>query len=133
MWHLCQKLAVLAQFPMNIALFQLFMSCLKFLSALWLSILMHMMKLAIFLPVYNLAFMRILDTCDALWTITSAVQKFLDIVCEVCMIGLDFSAAFDCVNHEALIFKLRQMDIDGTSLSIIIDFFFVRKKTEGGC
>ena len=29
------------------------------------------------------------------------------------MVGLNFSAAFDRVNHEALIFKLRQTGIGG--------------------
>ena len=38
------------------------------------------------------------------------------------MIGHDFSSAFDCVNHEALIFKLRQMGIGGAFLNIIVEF-----------
>ena len=42
------------------------------------------------------------------------VQKSLDTGREVNMIGLDFSSPFDCVSHEALIFKLRHMGIGGT-------------------
>ena len=38
------------------------------------------------------------------------------------MIGLDFSAAFDHVNHEAFIFKLRQLCLGGAFSSISIEF-----------
>ena len=39
------------------------------------------------------------------------------------MVGLDFiSAAFDCVNHNALIYKLRQLSIGGPFLNILMDF-----------
>ena len=44
--------------------------------------------------------------CDALLTITSFVQKALDSGCEVHIVGIDFSAAFDRVNHKPLIFEL---------------------------
>ena len=50
------------------------------------------------------------------------MQKSLDTDCEVRMIGLDFSLAFDHDNHEALIFKLRQMGIGGTFFDIILYF-----------
>ena len=52
------------------------------------------------------------------------------------MIGLDFSSTFDCVNHEALIFKLRQMGIGGTFLNIIVEFLTGRKQrvvVDGQC
>ena len=42
--------------------------------------------------------------------------------CEVCMVDLDFSAAFDRVSHKALIFELRQLDGGGTFLDIMLDF-----------
>ena len=49
------------------------------------------------------------------------MQKSLDAGCEVHMIGLVFNSGFDHVNHEVLIFKLRQMGIDVTFLNIIIE------------
>ena len=36
--------------------------------------------------------------------------------------GLDFSAAFNRVNHKALLFKLRQLDVGGPFLSIVTEF-----------
>ena len=44
------------------------------------------------------------------------------------MVGLDFSAAFDRVNHEALIFKLRQLGIGGSFLDILIEFLSNKKQ-----
>ena len=55
-------------------------------------------------------------------TITNVIQKALDSGCEVRMVGLDFSAAFDRVNYEALISKLRQLGLSGAFLSILIEF-----------
>ena len=73
-------------------------------------------------PILQFGFCKGLGTCDALLTITSVVQKALDSGCEVRMVGLDFSAAFDRVNHEALVFKLRQLGLGGAFLSILIEF-----------
>ena len=62
-------------------------------------------------PSLQFGFCKGLGTCDALLTITNFVQKVLDSGCEVRMVGLDFSAAFDWVNHKALVFKLRQSGV----------------------
>ena len=63
-----------------------------------------------------------LGACDALLTITNFVQKALDSGCEVHMVGLDFSAAFDRVNHKVLVLKLRQLGVGGPFLSILTEF-----------
>ena len=68
------------------------------------------------------SFCKGLGRCDAVLTITSIVQKALDYDREVHTVGLNFSAAFDRVNHEALVFKLRQLGLGGAFLSILIEF-----------
>ena len=73
-------------------------------------------------PNSQFSFCKDLGTCDVLLTITNFVQKALDCGCKVHMVGLDFSAAFDRVNHKALIFKLRQVDVVGPFLSILTEF-----------
>ena len=59
-------------------------------------------------PNLQLGFHKGLGDCDALLTNTNFVPKSLGSGCEVHIVGLDFSAASDCVNHKALIVKLRQ-------------------------
>ena len=44
------------------------------------------------------------------------------------MVGLDFSAAFDHVNLEDLIFKLRQVGIGRSFLNILMEFLSIRKQ-----
>ena len=73
-------------------------------------------------PHLQFGFRKGLGTCDALLTITNYVQKELDCGCQVRVVGLDFSAAFDRVNHKAVIFKLRLLDVGGSFLSILTEF-----------
>ena len=73
-------------------------------------------------PNLQFGFCSGLGTCDAILTITSFVQKALDSGCELHVVGLDFSAAFNWVNHEALVFKLRQLGVGGPFLSILNEF-----------
>ena len=74
-------------------------------------------------PNFSLVVCKGLGTCDALLTITSFVQKASVFGCKVRMVGLDFSAAFDCVNHKALIFKLRQLGAVSPFLGILTEFW----------
>ena len=45
-------------------------------------------------------------TSDALLTICQIGQKTLEDVGELCLVQVDFSASFDCVNHAGLLHKL---------------------------
>ena len=62
-----------------------------------------------------------MDFGDALLIISNVVQKALDSGLAVGMVGLDFCAAFDHVNHEVLIFKLHQLGIGRSFLNILIE------------
>ena len=73
-------------------------------------------------PNLQFGFRKGLGTCDALLTITNFVQKALDSGCEVSMVGLEFSAAFNRVNHKALVFRFRQLGVGGPFLSILTEF-----------
>ena len=80
------------------------------------------------LPTHQFGFRKGLGTCDALLTISDSVQKALDSGMEARIIGLDFSSAFDCVNHEALIFKLKLLGVGGHFLNILIEFLSNRSQ-----
>ena len=54
-----------------------------------------------------LLFLRLVGTCDALLDIVCAGQIELDRGGELALVKIDFSAAFDKVNHGGLVFKLR--------------------------
>ena len=66
--------------------------------------------------------------CDAVLTISDRVQRALESCSEAHLVGLGFSAAFDCVNHKALIYKLRQFGIGGPFLNILIESLTDRKQ-----
>ena len=82
-------------------------------------------------PNLQFGFHKGLGTCDALLTITNSVQKALDSGCEVRLVGLDFSAAFDRISHKALVFKLRQLGVGGPFLSILTEFLSNRLDCRG--
>ena len=79
-------------------------------------------------PNQQFGFRKGLGACDAVLTISDRVQEALDSGFEARMVGLDFSAAFDRVNHNALIYKLRQLSIGGPFLNILMDFLTDRKQ-----
>lgn len=80
------------------------------------------------LPDLQFGFRKGRGTCDALLTISSYLQEALDCGHEARMVGLDFSAAFDRVNHSALIYKLKLLGIGGPILNIFIEFLTDRSQ-----
>ena len=92
---------------------------------------MHMQNKNNLFPNLQFSFRKGLGTCDALLTISNTVQKALDLGQEVCMMGLDFSAAFDRVNHKALLFKLKQLGIGGPFFNILSEF--LSNRTQSCC
>ena len=59
---------------------------------------------------------------DALLTICHHRRKSLDAGMETHIVQLDFSAAFDRVNHSAVLFKLKFTGEGGSVLSICTEF-----------
>ena len=74
------------------------------------------------------AYRKKLGTCDALLDLTSHMQEDLDKGFETRIVQIDFSAAFDLVNHKALVFKLQNLGIGGWVLGLLIDFLSDRKQ-----
>ena len=74
------------------------------------------------------AYRKKLGTCDALLDLTCHMQKDLDNGSETRIVQIDFSAAFDLVNHKALIFKLQNVGIGGWLLGLLSDFLAGRKQ-----
>ena len=56
------------------------------------------------------------------------MQEDLDNGFETRIVQIDFSAAFDLVNHKALIFKLQNLGVGGWVLGLLIDFLSDRKQ-----
>ena len=80
------------------------------------------------MPKGQFAYRKGLGTCDALITIMHELQCALDSGAEARLVQLDFSAAFDRVSHEGLLFKLRDRGIGGNVISIIEQFLTSRRQ-----
>ena len=74
------------------------------------------------------AYRKQMGTCDALLDLTSYMQENLDKGFESRIVQIDFSAAFDLVNHKALIFKLQSLGIGGYILELLRDFLTDRQQ-----
>ena len=78
------------------------------------------------LPDGQFAYRKNLGSCDALLSLVCSFQSALDKGSESCAISLDFSAAFDRINHVALIYRLQLLGIGGLILNIIKNFLTAR-------
>ena len=63
------------------------------------------------------------------YSIFHLVQENLDKGFETRIVQIDFSAAFDLVNHRALVYKLKELGIGGNLLNILKDFLHNRKQS----
>ena len=66
---------------------------------------------------------------DALLTINDICQRALDAGHEVRLISIDFSAAFDRVNHAGIVYKLQEVGIGGGILSVLQEYLTNRSQT----
>ena len=68
------------------------------------------------------AYRKGLDTCDALLCVSHTLQNALESGQEARIVQIDFSAAFDMVNHQGMLYRLCSVGIGGSVLSIVTQF-----------
>ena len=71
------------------------------------------------LPATQFAYRSGLGTCDALLFVSHSLQSALESGQEARIVQIDFSAAFDRVNHLGILYKLYSVGIRGSVLSIL--------------
>ena len=59
------------------------------------------------------------------------ITEWIDEGSEACMASLDFSTAFDCMNHRALMYKLRLLGIGSSFTNILDEFLLARTQKVG--
>ena len=64
-----------------------------------------------FLPSTQFAYRKCLGTCDTLLCVSHTLQSALESGQEARMLQIDFSAAFDRVNHLGILYKLCSVGI----------------------
>ena len=74
------------------------------------------------LPTTQFAYRKGLGTCDALLCVSHTLQSALESGQEATIVPIDFTAAFDTVNHLGVLYKLCSVGIGGSVLSILKQF-----------
>ena len=74
------------------------------------------------------AYRKGLGTCDALLCVSHTLQSALENGQEAWIVQIDFSAAFDRVNHLGFLYKLCSVGIGGSVLSILTEFLSNRSQ-----
>ena len=80
------------------------------------------------LPTAQFAYRKGLGTCDALLCVSHALQIALESGQEARIVQIDFSVAFDRVNHQGILYKLCSVGIGGSVLSILTQFLSDRSQ-----
>ena len=80
------------------------------------------------LPTTQFAYRKGLGTCDALMRVSHTLQSTLESEQEARIVQIDFSAAFDKVNHLDILYKLCSVGIGGSVLSISTQFLSNRSQ-----
>ena len=96
----------------------------------------HFLERSGVLSSHQYSYRKGLGTCDALLDIVCSGQLELDRGGELALVQIDFSAAFDRVNHGGLVFKLREAGVGGLILKVFQNFLSSRTqrvKVDGVC
>ena len=81
------------------------------------------------LPTTQFAYRKGLGTCNALLSMSHALQSALESGPEARIVQIDFSAAFDWVNHQGFLYNLGSMGIGGSVLSMFTQFLQIDLST----
>ena len=74
------------------------------------------------LPTMQFAYRKALSTSDALFCVSHTLQRALESGQDSRIVQIDYSAAFDMVNHQGILYRLCSMGIGGSVLSILTQF-----------
>ena len=80
------------------------------------------------LPTTQFAYRKGLGTCDALLCVSHRLQSALESGQEARIVQIDFSADFDKVNHQGILYKICSVGITGSVLSILTQFLSDRSQ-----
>ena len=80
------------------------------------------------LPNTQFAYRRGMGTCNALLCVSHTLQRALESGQEARIVQIDFSAAFDRVNHQGILCKLCSVDIGGSVFPILSQFLSNRSQ-----
>ena len=78
------------------------------------------------IPTTQFAYWEGLGTCDALLFVNHTLQSALENGEEANIVQIDFSAAFDRVNHQGILYKLCSVGMGSSVLSILTLIFSKR-------
>ena len=74
------------------------------------------------LPTTQFAYRKGLGTCDAILCVLHTLQSASDSEQEARIVQIDFSAAFERVNRQEILYRLSSVGIGGSVLSVLMQF-----------
>ena len=80
------------------------------------------------LPTTQFAYRKGEGTCDALWCMPHTLQSAMESGQEARIVQIDFSTAFDRVNHQGILYQLCSVGIGGFVLSLLTQFLSNRSQ-----
>ena len=80
------------------------------------------------LPTTQVSYRKGVGTCDALLCVSHTLQSALESGQEARIVQIDFSSAFDRVNHQGILYRLSSVGIGGSVLSVLTQFLSNRSQ-----
>ena len=71
---------------------------------------------------------KVCRICDAILCVSNTLQSALESGQEARIVQIDFSAPFDRVNHQGILFRLSSVGIGGSVLSVLTQFLSNRSQ-----